>query len=152
MSARRKINEFLEKLRILTPDSVNIRWRTIDTILRLLLEKRDRKISYRKAYIRNKDVVRKIRKPTSVDNIVRMLLNFRPQILEPLDEIERPPQTHFSANGILTLEHEIGIWNEIFSVTDEYDLLKPLIQVLSQRLDEIDRYMQGSDINESETK
>jgi hypothetical protein len=116
------------------------------------LEKRDRKIPYGKAYIRNKDIVREIHRPTSVDNVVRMLLNFRPRILEPLDDIETPPQTHFSAEGILMLKHEIGIWNEIFNQTDEYDLLKPLIQILSQRLDEIDRYMQRSDIKESESK
>jgi len=151
MSAHRKIKNLSEQLKVLTPEAT-LRWRILDMMLKLLLEKRDRKIAYEFGFIRNKDLVRKIRKPTSVDSVVRMLLQFKPQILKPLDPEEDPPQTHFSIDGILFLKHEIEIWNEIFRLTDEYDLLRPLVQILSQRLDEVDRYIQGSGIHKTKTK
>lgn len=151
MSTRRKINVLLKQIKIFTPGAI-LRWRIIGMIFKLLLEKRDRKIPYEYAYIRNKDLVRKIRKPTSVGSVVRMLLRFKPPILSPLDEKEEPPQTHFSIDGVLMLKDETEIWNEIFSLTDEYDLLKPLVQILRQRLDEIDRYIQGSGIHETKAK
>lgn len=149
---RRKIKRLLDQLLVFTPESVTARWRIVDMISKLLLEKHDRKIPYVLAYIRNTDLVNKIRKPTSVGNVVRMLLRFQPQILIPLDPKESPPQTHFSIDGVLVLKDEIGIWNEIFRLTDEFDLLKPLVQILSQRLDEIDRYIQGSNIKEGKTE
>lgn len=142
MSTRRKVKNLLKQLKVLT-DGAMLRWRIIDMILKLLLEKHDRKFPNKLAYVRNKDLVGKIRKPTSVGNVISMLLLLK--YLVPLDEKEDPPQTHFTKSGVLMLKHETEIWNEIFTLTDEYDLLKPLIQILSQRLDEIHRYIQGSD-------
>ncbi len=121
-------------------------------ILKLLLEKRDRNFPYELAYIRNRDLVRKIKKPTSVGNVVRMLLSFQPQILNPLDEKEEPSQIQFTKNGVLILKDETEVWREIFRLTDEYDLLKPLVQVLSQRLDEVYRYFNGSNKDKPKTK
>jgi len=151
MTTRRKINNLLKQLQVLTPGAI-LRWRIIDAMSKLLLEKRDREFPYELAFIRHKDLSNKIRDKTGVWNVVRMLVDFKPQILKRLDEVEKPPQTHFSTDGILFLKHEIEIWNEIFQLTDEYDLLRPLVQVLSQRLDEIDRYIQGSGIHKTKTQ
>ena len=82
---------------------------------------------------------------TSVYQTIRMLVNLG--VLDRLDPKVDPPETHFSENGVFMLKDEIKIWNEIFKLTDEYDLLKPLIEIFSQRLDKINRYIQGSSIN-----
>lgn len=96
---RKKIKKLLKQFRIFTPDAM-LRWRIVDMLAKLLLEKRNREIAYDLAYIRNRDLVRKIRKPTSVGNVVRMLIRSKPkQILVALDEKEAPPQIHFTKNG-----------------------------------------------------
>jgi hypothetical protein len=151
MSTRRETKRLLKQLEVLTEGAI-LRWRIVDMIATLLLEKQERKIPYRMAFVRNKDLVRKIPKPTGVGNVVSMLLLSRPPILVPLDEEEDPPQTHFSIDGILVLKQEVEIWNEIFRLSNEYDLLKSLVQILGQRLDEVDRYIQGPDENEPEAE
>ncbi len=151
MSTRRETKRLLKQIKFLTEGAM-LRWRVVDMIGILLLEKQQRKIPYDKAFIRNKDLVRKIPKPTGVGNTIGMLLLAKPRILSPLDEEEDPPQTHFSVDGILTLKGELEVWNEISRLTNEYDLLKPLVKMLSQRLDKIDRYMQGSDENETKAE
>jgi len=143
MSVRRKISELLGELRILTPGSVSTRWRIIDIMLKLLLVKVEEGMEYRDSYLRPWEINAKVRRPTSVSNLIRMLVNFTPQILKPLDPraVEWGPETHFTRDGVLILKHEVEIWNEIFKITDEYDFLKPLVQMFSQRLNEINRYV-----------
>lgn len=152
MNPRHTVNRLLREIKILTAESVSVRWRVIDTLLKLLLDKRERNFDYSHAYVRNRDIVRKVRRPTSVKNVIEMLIKFKPQVIKPLDKVEKPPQVQFTKNGILLLKREIQTWNKIFEVTDEYDLLKPLVQILSQRLDEVDRYFQGSSVEKSDAE
>jgi len=141
MSIRRKVNELLGELRILSPESVAKRWRVIEMMLKLLIEKVKMGMKYERTYIRPWEI--KVKGRTSVYNIVEMLVDFVPPILEPLEPIRivKPPETHFTKNGVSILKNETEIWNEIFKLTDEYDMLKPLVQILRERLDEIDRYV-----------
>jgi len=49
------------------------------------------------------------------------------------------------------LKNEIKCWNEIFQLTHEYDMLKPLVEIISQRLDEFDRCVQWYNIEQTKS-
>lgn len=151
MSSWKRVRKLEKQLKILTPSSVATRWRIIDAMFQLLIYKVKQGMPYERVYLRQWEITAIVRRPTSVNNLIRKLLNFSPPILESQDPFVKPPETHFTRDGYYMLKNEIKCWNEIFQLTHEYDMLKPLVEIISQRLDEFDRYVQWSNIEQTKS-
>jgi hypothetical protein len=140
---RRKLKELIEGLIVLTPRSVLARWRILDAILILLINKLKKGQKYKLDYIEQYEISSIVKKPSSIHNNVRVLIKIG--VLSKMDPFEeKHPKVQINhPNGFSILAREFDTWEQIFSLTHEYDLLRPLLKILRERFDELDRLVHG---------
>ncbi len=145
-NGRRRLKDFLRQLRVLTPGAL-VRWNTIAAIIEILLGKLKVGMIYNRTFARPWELKDYEIKPGSALTIIRRLVKLN--ILEPLDRKVEPPEVQLSKNGLLKLNEELEIWHEVFRLTNGFLLERPMLQVLGERLDELQRLIEGTEESQS---
>jgi len=145
MDSRRRMNDLLKQLKVLTPGAL-VKWNALVSIFDILINKLKEGRNYSRTWVRPWELKDYEIRSTTVHNTIRLLCKL--QVLEPLEQLRRkkvPSEIRMSRNGMLMIEKEIKTWEEIFGLTSGYVLERPAIQVLRQRFYELDGLIQGSE-------
>jgi hypothetical protein len=149
MSARRK-KDLLKQLKVLTPSAL-VRWDCLAAIINILIIRLKEETNYGRAWVRPWELKEYEVKSVTAHNLIGTFCKL--DVLQPLDKrIKRivPPEVQISKNGITIIRGEIDLWNEVFRLTRGYILDRLAIQVLRERLDELDRLINGSNKKQAE--
>lgn len=150
MSKRRKIKDLLKQLKVLTPGAL-VRWDVLVAVIEILIEKLKQGMGYEHTWVRPWELKEYEIRSVTAHKTIGMFYKLR--IVRPLDRRTGriiPPEIQVSDNGIKIIRKELGVWDEIFKLTVGYILDRSALQVLRQRLDELDRLIKRS--NEKQTK
>jgi len=151
MSVRRKISELLQELKVLTPGAL-VRWNVLVAMIDILITRLKQGMDYEHCWVRPWQLKEYEIKPGMAHSTIRMLYDL--SMVVPLDKLtkrEVPPEVQISNKGMEIIKYEIEIWEELFKLTKGYILERPALQVLRERLYELDGLIERSDEKQTES-